>query len=337
MSRLCVIGLSHRTASVELRERATIPGTELPSTLARLHAVPGVHEVMVLSTCNRVELYAAVADESAVPERLRAALLLGRPHAAELERALYVHEDQAALRHLFRVASSLDSMVVGESQILGQVKEAFQLAVDAGTVGVVLQRVVPHAFSVAKRVRSETEVARSSASVASVAVELARQIFGDLKNRAVLVVGAGKMGDLSAKHLKAAGVNDLHVVNRSPGRAEELAARLGGRAHPWEELDRLLQKADIVLCSTGAPEPVIRRDRVEKVMKVRRGRWLFFIDIAVPRDIDPAVGEIEEVYLYDIDTLEQLAEEARGRRQLQIEQCERIIDSQLEKLNLPGT
>ncbi len=331
MTRLCVVGLSHRTASVELRERANIPAPELLTTLERLRALPGVEEVMVVSTCNRVEVYAAVSAAEGVAEGLRRALWAGRKHAEEIDRALYVHEDQAALRHLFRVASSLDSMVVGESQILGQVKAAFQLAVEAGTVGTLLQRAVPHAFSVAKRVRSETEVARSSASVASVAVELARQIFGELAGRAVLVVGAGKMGDLSAKHLKAAGVNDLHVVNRTAGRAEELAARLGGRAHPWEELDRLLQRADIVLCSTGAPEPVIRADRVERVMKARRGRWLFFIDIAVPRDVEPEVGELENVYLYDVDALEQVVATNLEGRQREADAAGILVEEELQR------
>ena len=331
MSRLCVVGLSHRTASVELRERATIPSGELPTTLERLRALPGVEEVMLLSTCNRVEVYAAVDSNHKGGEGLRRALVVGRKYADDIDRALYVHEDEAALRHLFRVTSSLDSMVVGESQILGQVKAAFQLAVDAGTVGVMLQRALPHAFSVAKRVRSETEVARSSASVASVAVELARQIFGELAGRAVLVVGAGKMGDLSAKHLKAASVNDLHVVNRTPGRAEELAARLGGRAHPWEELDRLLQRADIVLCSTGATEPVIRSDRVERVMKVRRGRWLFFIDIAVPRDVEPEVGELENVYLYDVDALEQVVANNLEGRQREADVAGLLVEEELRR------
>ncbi|HEX6837551.1 MAG TPA: glutamyl-tRNA reductase, partial [Polyangia bacterium] len=250
---------------------------------------------------------------------------------ASLRAHVYAHDGQNALRHLFRVASSLDSMVVGESQILGQVKQAYSAALDAGTLGPVLQRAVPRAFARAKRVRTETDVAKSSASIASAAVDLAAQIFGELDGRHVLVVGAGKMGDLSARHLKAAGIGALSVVNRTHARAVELAEKLGGKAAPWEDLDALLAKVDIVLCSTGASEPILRRDRVAKAMRARKGRWLFFIDIAVPRDVEPDVGSVEHVYLYDVDALEKVVAQNRAQRQHEAAEAEAMVESELER------
>jgi glutamyl-tRNA reductase len=222
-------------------------------------------------------------------------------------------------------------MVVGESQILGQVKEAYAVALDAGTLGPVLQRAVPRAFALAKRVRTETDVAKSSASIASAAVDLAAQIFGKLDGRRVLVIGAGKMGDLSARHLKAAGIAELSVVNRTQARAVELAEKLGGTAAPWDDLDRLLTKVDIVLCSTGAAEPILRKDRVAKAMRARKGRWLFFIDIAVPRDVDPEVGSVENVYLYDVDALERVVAQNRAQRAGEAEEAEAMVETELKR------
>jgi glutamyl-tRNA reductase len=224
-------------------------------------------------------------------------------------------------------------MVVGESQILGQVKEAFTLAVDLGTVGALLQRCLPRAFQLAKRVRTETDIARSSASIASAAVDLAGQIFGELRGRSVLVVGAGKMGDLSARHLRSAGVEKLSVVNRTRARADELAQRLGGVAHDWSQLDRLLTEVDIVLCSTGASEPVLQKERVGKAMRARRGRWLFFIDIAVPRDVEPAVGDLENVYLYDVDALDQIVRSNLDGRGKEAARAEEMVDGEVDRFH----
>ncbi len=330
MARLCVVGLSHKTAPVEVRERAAFPDDALAAALKQAVAIAGVGEAMIVSTCNRVEVYAGV-DGGDSAEALRRLLVEARGLPASLRAHLYTHDGEPALRHLFRVASSLDSMVVGESQILGQVKQAFQTAEAAGTVGPVLSRALPRAFSLAKRVRSETEVARSSASIASAAVDLAAQIFGELDGREVLVVGAGKMGDLSARHLKAAGVGRLHVVNRTAARAAELAERLGGTPAPWEDLDRLLGTVDIVLCSTGAAEPVIRAARVREVMRARKGRWLFFIDIAVPRDVEAGVGAIENVYLYDVDALETVVAQNRAGRAREATEAEAIVDEELQR------
>jgi glutamyl-tRNA reductase len=331
MSRqLGIVGLSHKTAPIEVRERVAFAGDALSDSLRRLVTVPGVGEAMIVSTCNRVELYAGLDDAGAM-EALRRFLIDERQLPASLRTHLYAVDGNDALRHLFRVAASLDSMVVGESQILGQVKEAYAAALDAGTLGPVLQRAVPRAFALAKRVRTETDVAKSSASIASAAVDLAAQIFGELDGRHVLVVGAGKMGDLAARHLKAAGVGELSVVNRTQARAVELAERLGGRAAPWDDLDRLLAKVDIVLCSTGAAEPVLRKDRVSKAMRARKGRWLFFIDIAVPRDVDPEVGSVENVYLYDVDALERVVAQNLSQRAGEAVEAEAMVDAELKR------
>jgi glutamyl-tRNA reductase len=328
--RLCVIGLSHRTAPVEVRERMAFAEETLPSALKQLITIPGVGEAMIVSTCNRVELYAGVDGADAM-DILSKFLIEQRSLQQSLRSHLYNHDGEAALLHLFRVASSLDSMVLGEPQILGQVKEAFALATDHGTVGSLLGKAVPRAFAVAKRVRTETDIARHSASIASAAVELAEQIFGSLKGRQVLVVGAGKMGALSARHLQGSGIDDLVVVNRTRARADALAEQLGGKAGAWEELDSLLGKVDIVLCSTGAPEPVITRDRVAKVMKARKGRWLFFIDIAVPRDVEPAVGELDNCYLYDVDALEEVVSKNRADRAKEAAQAEKMVEDEVRR------
>lgn len=326
-----MIGLSHKTAPVEVRERAAFSDEALKPALAEVVGISGVGEAMIVSTCNRVELYCGIDGDDAAGAARRW-FVGARGLGPALDPHLYAHAGEPAVRHLLRVASSLDSMVVGESQILGQVKQAYGAALEAGTIGPLLTRTLPRAFALAKRVRTETDVARSAASVASVAVELATRIFGDLAGRQVLVVGAGKMGDLSARHLKAAGIGALHVVNRTLERARELAVRLGGLPADWNQLDALLARVDIVLCSTGASEPVITRERVERVMRARKGRWLFFIDIAVPRDVDPKVGELENVYLYDVDALQKVVDSNRAGRAREAEEAERLVDDELKKL-----
>jgi glutamyl-tRNA reductase len=328
--RLCVVGLSHRTAPVEVRERVAFSEEALPQALKQAVTLPGVGEAMIVSTCNRVELYAGVEIPDAA-EALGRFLIEQRALADGLRAHLYNHDGEAALLHLFRVASSLDSMVLGEPQILGQVKEAFALANGEGTVGPLLGKALPRAFAVAKRVRSETDIARSSASIASAAVDLAQQIFGKLDGKQVLVVGAGKMGALSARHLQASGIKDLIVVNRTRARADALAAQLGGMSAPWEDLDALLARVDIVLCSTGASQPIITRARVEKVKKARRGRWLFFIDIAVPRDVETSVGQLDNVYLYDVDALEEVVARNRAGRAKEADQAESMVREEVRR------
>jgi len=318
------------------------PEAQLAGAVQRAATIGG-GEAMLLSTCNRVELYLAGAqaqDEAVVKDLAARFFVDGRALDGEaIEPHLYLHAGESAVRHLFRVAASLDSVVVGEPQILGQVKDAFEAAQRAGTVGPVLGQVVPRAFSVAKRVRTETEVARAPASVASAAVELGRRIFGELAGREVLVVGAGEMGTLAAKHLVAAG-GRLLVANRTLGRAEALVRELApdrGEAHPWEALPSLLARADVALCSTGAPEPVIGRDLVQRAMKARRGRWLCLLDIAVPRDVEPSVGAIENVYLYDVDALTRVVDDNLAERRREAEDAERIVVEELERFRASET
>ncbi len=335
--QLAVGGLSHHTAPVDIREQAAFHDGELEQGLRLAAKMAGCGEALIVSTCNRVELYLAMpADHHSPADQARQVVEglfaeVRRLDPGTMRPYLYSHGGEAAVRHLFRVAASLDSLIVGEPQILGQVKDAWQVASKVGTVGSMLSRALPRAFATAKRVRTETEVARSAASVASAAVELGKHIFGELAGKEVLVVGAGKMGDLAARHLTSAGAGPLLVVNRTLARGQALAERIGGTAHPWESLQQLLTVADIVLCSTGAPEPVVRREMVQKVMKARRGRWLCFIDIAVPRDVEASVGELENVYLYDVDALSQMVDEHLSDRKRAAEIAEGIIVEEVSR------
>ncbi len=326
MSKLFVIGLSHRTAPLTLRESLAVSEAELRDRLQRASSMCG--EALLLSTCNRVELYGALGDESRLGE-LRKLLVSNQPEA---DRHLYEKRGDEAVGHLFRVASSLDSLVVGEPQILGQLKQAFRSAQEVGTVGPVLGALLPTAFAVAKRVRSETAIGENPASVASVAVQLAHQVFGSLHKQPVLLVGAGKMAELVARHLLQAEVQPLWIVNRTLSRAESLAAELGGEAQPFDRLESLLTKAAVVISSTGARDPVIRVDLVSRVMKARRGRWLLLVDIAVPRDIEPQVGGLENVYLYDLDALQQVVSHGQAERMREAESARRIVEDELLRL-----
>ncbi len=329
MSQLFVIGLNHRTAPVEIREALLQTQDRAdPAQEQLLQAAALCGEAMLLSTCNRVELYGALPDDAAALVQIEALLIKTSPQARQ---HLYRLEGEAALRHLFRVASSLDSMVVGEPQILGQVKAAYRAAASAGTVGAVLGAAVPRAFAVAKRVRSETAIGQSPASVASVAVDLARQIFGNLAGHPVMLLGAGKMAELCARHLREAGATDFVIVNRTRSRAEELAAQFSGSAHDLAELEALLGRVAVVLCSTGAPEPLLRAELVNRAMKARRGRWLLLIDIAVPRDVDPQAGKLENVYLYDIDALSEVVAGNLGERQRAAAAAETIVQNELAR------
>jgi glutamyl-tRNA reductase len=296
----------------------------------------GVSESVVISTCNRTEFYLVGPDARVAFERLEAHLAdtievhhIAKPH-------FYRMEKSAAVRHLCRVVSGLDSMMLGETEIFGQVKHAYQEALDAGSTATVLNKLFQRAFGVGKKVRTETTIQIGSTSVGNVAVDLAEKIFGHLKDSQVMILGAGEMSRITAQSLVSRGARSIFVSNRSYDRAVELANDMGGQAVRFDDWQSVLERVDIVISSTGSPHAIVHRADVEKARRARKFRPLFFIDIAVPRDIDPAVGEIEEVYLYDIDTLEQLAQEARSRRQQQIEDCERIIDAELAKMNLPG-
>lgn len=336
MELIC-LGLNHRTAPVEVRERFAVGATLLGEAACELVVLAEATEGVVISTCNRTEFYLAAADAQAAFGRIEKRLAEKIQVDSSVSAHFYRKEKSAAAQHLCRVVSGLDSMMIGETEIFGQVKQAYQSALEAGSTGAVLNRVFQRAFGIGKKVRTETSIQEGSTSVGNVAVDLAEKIFGHLKNSEVMILGAGEMSRTTAQSLVSRGAKSIFVANRSFDRAEELAAEMNGTAVRFDDWQSVLHRVDVVISSTGAPHAIVHRQDVEQARRARKYRPLFFIDIAVPRDIDPAVGEIEEVYLYDIDTLEQLAEEARTRRQLQIEQCERIIDLELEKLNLPGT
>lgn len=311
---LLAVGLNHTTAPVDLRERLAFPAGEVGEGLAGLVHGASLSEVVLLSTCNRVEVYAVQPE--ARPERIVDALASLRGVGPELvRRHCFVRQHEGAARHIFRVAASLESMVVGEPQILGQVKDAWKIARERQTVGPILDRCLTMAFRGAKRVRSETDIARGGASVASVAVDLARSIFGELNGTRVALLGAGEMARHAALHLRSAGASDVTVVNRSPERALELANAIAGRALGWDRLEDALIAADVILASTGAREPVIELRMMKSIMRKRRGRPIFFVDIAVPRDVEPKVGELDGVYVYDVDDLQKVLHQnlaARG-------------------------
>jgi glutamyl-tRNA reductase len=324
-----VVGISWRTAPVAIRERLAFREDEIPSALGALRELPGVAEAMLVSTCNRVEVYGVGRpDPSAVTETVRDFLVRDRGADRSAADAVYRHAGAPAIRHVFRVASALDSLVVGEAQILGQVKAGFTAAGQHGAMGPLLGRCLERAFGVAKRVRTETAIARGAANISSVAVELAIRVFGELAGRSVLVIGAGKMSTLAARHLRDAGTAEIVVTNRSPERAERLADEIDGVARPWDQLEGLLVAADVVISSTGAREPILTRALLKKVVKARRFRPLMVVDIAVPRDAEPAIGTLEGVYLFDIDDLEKVVAANLAERAQAAEAAGRIVDAE---------
>ena len=324
-----VVGVSWRTAPVAVRERLAFRDDEVDRALGDLMASPDIEEAMILSTCNRVEIYGSCAAPgmAAAAAATRSFLARSRGVAAEgLADHIYERSDDDAVRHLFRVAGALDSMVVGESQILGQLKNAYGVAVRSQASGPILGRSMEKAFQVAKRVRSETGISRGAASVSSVAVELARRVFGDLNGKTVLVVGAGKMSALAARHLHSAGAAGIQVTNRSAERAAELAVEVDGTAHPWDDLGRLLAGADVVLSSTGASAPILTGKLLKAAMKARRWKPLVIVDIAVPRDAEQAVGKLDGVYLFDIDDLQRVVRDNIAGRQKEADAAQSLID-----------
>jgi len=327
-----VVGLSHRTAPLGLRERVDFQG-RVEAALRALAARGSTHEAVVLSTCNRAEVYAAC--EEIGPARADLGMFVGEFHGVdrgELAPHIYDLTDLDAARHLLSVAAGLDSMVVGEPQILGQVKEAHTLATSAQTVGPVLNRLFHASFAAGKRVRTETGLASGAVSVSFAAVALARKIFGDLKGRTVLVVGAGEMGKLTARHMKAQGVQQVTIVSRTMAHAARTAEAIGGaRAAPWEEMDAVLGASDIVITATGAGTTILTKGHIEAVMRARRNRPLFIIDIAVPRDVEATAGEIEQVFLYNIDDLQASVRENLARRASEILRAESIVAEEAGK------
>ena len=326
---LLAIGLNHQTAPLALRERVAMDAGQLPEALAGLCAVPGVEEAALLSTCNRTEIYVQVAEgqEQAVSHWL--ARHHGLP-AESLQDYLYRHTDSEAVRHLFRVATGLDSMVLGEPQILGQVKTAYQQARASGSLQSGLDRLFQHAFAVAKRVRTDTQIGAHPVSVAFAAVRLAQQVFAELDRASVLLVGAGDTIELAARHLAEQGAAKLLFANRTLAHAQTLATRFGGFALPLSELPRHLPEADIVFSATAAREPVIARDTVKQALRARRQRPMLLMDLAVPRDIEVSVAELDDVYLYTVDDLDQVIEDGRRSRREAAEEAEAIIELQVE-------
>jgi glutamyl-tRNA reductase len=329
---LLVIGLNHNTAPIEIRECLAFPEDKLGEALSKVHALSSVKEDMIVSTCNRVEVYAATRETDKAVHDLKE--FLCQYHGIslkEFEKSLYTHIGEEAVRHIFRVASSLDSMVLGEPQILGQIKEAYDISQQANTSGLILHRLLHRAFHVAKRVRTETKIAISAVSVSSVAVALAEKIFGTLEKKTVLLIGAGEMCELAARHLVAGGVERMLVTNRTYERAVSLAQEFSGEAIPFEDMPQGLKKADIVMSATNSPQYLIGHDQITKVMKDRRQKPIFFIDIADPRDIEPKVGDVENVYLYNMDDLQKVANENVKDREKEAQKAETLVQDEVVK------
>ena len=328
---LIVVGLSHKTAPIEVREKLAVPASRLGEALHRLCVYPGIKEGFLLSTCNRVEVYAVVDEMQAGYAGVQS--FLADTHLAltsdQLTPHLYQHIDDRAISHLFRVAASLDSMVVGEPQILGQLKDAFEAALTHKASGLILNKVVKKAISVAKRVRTETKIAEAAVSVSYVAVELAKKIFSNLTEKTVLLVGAGEMAKLAAQHLVDNGIRRVLITTRDSVSATELAKRFNGTAIPFEEFRHEIAEADIVLCSTGASHYLIRAEDVQQAVRARMNRPIFLIDISVPRNIDPAVRDIDNAFLFDIDDLETRVEQNLEDRRGEAVKAERLVDEEV--------
>ena len=328
---IIIVGLNHRTAPVELRERLAVPESRLPEAVARLKGWPGVAEALILSTCNRVELYAVVKDTALGFESLREYFVKIAPTVSgeELVPYLYYFDGHDAIRHLFRVTSSLDSMVVGEPQILGQVKVAFDVALTQKTTGVVLNKVLKKAISVGKRVRSETGIAANAVSVSYAAVELAKKIFQNLAGKTVLLIGAGEMAKLAARHLMQAGMQNVMITTRNFELAVDVAKHFNGLPVPFNDFPEEMSNADIVICSTGAASYLVTAEDVQKALWTRRNRPMFLIDISVPRNIEPAVGAVDNAYLYNIDDLQGHVEKNLEQRRQEAMKAEDLVKDEV--------
>ena len=326
---IVVVGLSHRTAPLAVREALAFPEDRLGEALERAQEEGGLSEAMILSTCNRVEVYGRAPE----PVAQHVAEFLARFHDRRLDELashLYLLAGEPAVRHAFRVAASLDSMVLGESQILGQVKQAYEAAEEAGALGSVLNALRNRSIAAARRARTETAIGRNAVSVSHVAVELARKIFGDLRDRSVLLVGAGKMSELAARQMVRGGARATVLGGRTLEKAERLAAALGGQAAPLEALRSSMAEVDVVISGTGAPGLVVRREDVEAAQAERRSRPLFLIDIAVPRDIEPEAGKVKGVFLYDLDDLRSVSEANLRERRKEAALAEAIVDQEID-------
>ena len=330
-AKLLLLGWNFRTAAMSVRERVAFSSEEIPDVLRRMQGEGLVTEGVIVATCNRSEIY-GVADRDGANETLTRRISEWRGlEVADAAAGSFYREGAEAARHLFRVAAGLDSLALGESEVLGQVRTALRLAKEAGATRSVLHRMFESAVAAGKRVRTETEIARHPLSVPSIGFELACKVFGDMAERTILVLGAGETGTLFAEQASGAGVKDVRVANRSRARGDELAARIRGRAVPWEDLPRALPEADVVVGTTASPEPVVTRAAVEAAMKERRGRPMFFLDLAMPRDFEAGIGELYNVYAYGLDDLREVAEENRRRRSREVPKAEALLEEDLAK------
>ena len=326
---LQILGLNHNTAPVEIREQVVFSGGEVQRALASITGLEGVEEAVLLSTCNRTEFYVVTEDDGR--DRLRDWLHSDRNLDPGHEDSLFALDDGDAVRHIFRVACGLDSLVLGEPQILGQLKDAFREAQEAKTLGPQLNRLMQHTFGVAKKIRTDTEIGASPVSVASAAVNLASQFFAGFTKHTALLVGAGVTVELVAKHLAARDIGRLFVANRSVDRAQELAGQFGGFAVPLSEIEGTLPEADILITSTAANEPIVLREHMEAAIKARKRKPIFAVDIAVPRDIEAGVADLEDVFLYTVDDLDRVIQEGQGNREAAAAEAEKILDDEIRR------
>lgn len=329
---IVLVGVNHKTAPVEVRELLAFSDRACADGLRRLVDGDIVREGLIVSTCNRVEILSATTSDRLQQGAERIAQFLDSEHhlpAGYLTKHLYSHSNEEAVRHIFRVASSLDSMVIGEPQVLGQVRHAYSLAVEAGTAGRVLNRLVHHTFRVAKRIRTETGIAANAVSISYMAVELGKKIFDSLKGRTVMLIGAGEMAELAARHLVSAGVSRVLIANRTVETAQQLALEFNGVAVPFDQLPDSLSEADVVICSTGAPDYVVTPQMMRQAFERRRNRPTCIIDISVPRNIDPAVGKLPNVFVFDIDDLESVISSNIREREREAERAELIVQSEV--------
>ncbi|MCX7913603.1 MAG: glutamyl-tRNA reductase [Thermodesulfovibrionales bacterium] len=329
---ISVIGLNHKTASVDLREKLAFSGQKFQEALMGLKNLPMIDEVALLSTCNRVEIYVYGRNSEKTYETIKNFLsIFHQIDKTEFEPALYFYTNRDAVKHVFRVASSLDSMIIGEPQILGQLKEAFDFALNKKTTGSILNRLMKKAISTAKRVRTETRIAENAVSISFAAVELAKKIFKELPGKSFMLLGAGEMAELAARHLISNGVKDVKVANRTYERGCELAKEFNGKAVRFEDFLKELLYTDIVICSTGATEYILKKEQMQKIMKDRKNKPVFIIDISVPRNIDPDINQIDNVYLYNIDDLQQVVDNNLLERRKEAEKAEAIVEEEVEK------
>ncbi len=328
---ILVVGLNHKTADVDIREKLAFNGQKLEEGLQSIKTLPDVKEAVILSTCNRVEIYAVVTNAETAHEAIKN--FISEFHGIDrsaLETSLYAYEDINAVRHVFRVASSLDSMIVGEPQILGQIKDAFDFSLQKKATGILLNKLMKKTISVAKRIRTETKIAENAVSISFAVVELAKKIFTDLSTKSFMLLGAGEMAELTARHLMSSGVGDVLIANRTYESGEKLAKEFNGRVVRFDDFIHEIVNTDIVICSTGASKYVLMKEQMHKVMKERRHKPVFIIDISVPRNIDPKINDIDNVYLYDVDDLHGIVDTNRLERQKEAEKAEGIIAQEIE-------